>query len=229
MPLQDRFFFRFGFILTFIVSLVLVNPCQSFAGDAPDGWKFIVPEDVNIPAEKGDACSQFIFGHLYFRGQGVPQDYKKAIKWYHKAAEQGLAIAQFNLARMYENGYGVPQDYEEAVKWYQKSAEQGFAGAQCNLGLMYYNGYGVSQDYKEAIKWYRKAAEQGQAYAQFNLGFMYWAITRDYIKAYAWFNLAALQGDATAQDARDKLASTSMTPQQIASAQELCAELRAVK
>ena len=28
---------------------------------------------------------------MYYNGEGVPQDYKEAVKWYTKAAEQGLA------------------------------------------------------------------------------------------------------------------------------------------
>ena len=58
-------------------------------------------------------------------GDGVPQDYKEAVKWYRLAAEQGYADAQYNLGLMYSNGEGVPQDYKEAVKWYRLAAEQG--------------------------------------------------------------------------------------------------------
>ncbi|TNI09519.1 hypothetical protein CF134_21615 [Aeromonas salmonicida] len=34
---------------------------------------------------------------MYYYGIGVPQDYKQAITWFHKAAEQGIAIAQYSL------------------------------------------------------------------------------------------------------------------------------------
>ncbi len=34
---------------------------------------------------------------MYDSGQGVPQDYQKAIKYYLKAADQGYAYAQFNI------------------------------------------------------------------------------------------------------------------------------------
>ena len=64
---------------------------------------------------------------MYDDGQGVPQDYKQAVKWYTKAAEQGNAEAQYNLALVYANGQGVPQDYKQAAKWYTKAAEQGNA------------------------------------------------------------------------------------------------------
>tara|TARA_B100001971_G_C17841515_1_gene358830 strand:- start:16 stop:264 length:249 start_codon:yes stop_codon:yes gene_type:complete len=47
---------------------------------------------------------------LYANGQGVPQDYKAAVRWYTKAAEQGDENAQVNLGLMYDDGTGVPQD-----------------------------------------------------------------------------------------------------------------------
>ena len=56
---------------------------------------------------------------MYHNGQGVPQDYAVAVKWYRLAAEQGKASAQSNLGVMYYNGEGVPQDYAVAVKWYR--------------------------------------------------------------------------------------------------------------
>ena len=46
---------------------------------------------------------------MYAKGQGVPQDYAEAVKWYRLAAEQGFAMAQDNLGLMYKNGQGVPQ------------------------------------------------------------------------------------------------------------------------
>jgi hypothetical protein len=62
---------------------------------------------------------------MYERGQGVNQDYAKAVKWYRKAAEQGSASSQSNLGSMYFNGQGVTQNYVKAVKWWRKAAEQG--------------------------------------------------------------------------------------------------------
>ena len=65
----------------------------------------------------------------YKNGQGVPQNYPEAVKWYRKVAEQGYAEAQYNLGECYENGNGVPQNYTEAVKWLKKAAAQGHSDA----------------------------------------------------------------------------------------------------
>jgi len=47
---------------------------------------------------------------MYHNGQGVTQDYAKAIEWYKKAAEQRDTAAQKHLAVMYFSGVGVSKD-----------------------------------------------------------------------------------------------------------------------
>ena len=69
-------------------------------------------------AEQGDASAQFNLGVMYYDGQGVKQDYFKAVEWYQKAAEQGDASAQFNLGFMYDEGRGVKQDYSKAKEYF---------------------------------------------------------------------------------------------------------------
>jgi hypothetical protein len=54
---------------------------------------------------------------MYALGNGVPQDYTEAMKWYRLAAEQGHAKAQLNIAVMYGNGQGVPKDYLLTYMW----------------------------------------------------------------------------------------------------------------
>ena len=44
-------------------------------------------------AEQGDAYAQGVLGEIYRKGEGVPQDYKTALKWWTLAAEQGDADA----------------------------------------------------------------------------------------------------------------------------------------
>jgi TPR repeat protein len=120
-------------------------------------------------ANDGNAIAQVDLGLKYDDGDGIPQDYAEAMRWYRKAADQGNAKAQNNLGLMYSKGHGVPQDDAEAVKWYRKAADQGYAIAQNNLGFMYEAGRGVPRDYAEALRWYRKAADQGNVTAQNNL------------------------------------------------------------
>ena len=112
-------------------------------------------------AERGGATAQILLGVKYATGEGVPQDYKEAVKWFRKGAEQGYADAQYNLGLTYYNGRGVLQDYKEAVKWFRKAAEQGYALAQSSLGFMNYNGEGVLKDYVKAYAWFNVASANG--------------------------------------------------------------------
>src|SRR5262249_2351011 len=99
-------------------------------------------------AEQGVALGQDKFGSMYATGQGVPLDFKEAVKWFRKAADQGYANAQYNLGVAYFEGSGVPQDFKEAVKWFRKAADQGNDEAQFNLAVMYDTGQDLPQDYK---------------------------------------------------------------------------------
>ena len=60
----------------------------------------------------------------YLNGRGVPQDYRKAAKWYHLAAERGHGGAQFALGIMYNKGQGVPIDFVLSYMWLNFSAAQ---------------------------------------------------------------------------------------------------------
>ena len=80
-------------------------------------------EETKPKAEQGFAYAQFNLALMYDKGEGVPQDYKEAVKWYTKAAEQGDADAQTNLGVMYEYGLGVPKSYIKAYSWYNLASE----------------------------------------------------------------------------------------------------------
>ena len=41
---------------------------------------------VRLAAEQGDASAQLFLGHMYADGEGVPQDYVQAHKWFNLAA-----------------------------------------------------------------------------------------------------------------------------------------------
>ena len=145
------------------------------------------------------------------------------IKGYIERANKGNSEVQLRLGVIYYNGRGVPRDFIQAMKYYRLAADQGDELAQFNLGLMYLDGEGVPKDDVEAAKWFRLAADQGFARAQRNLGYMYrdgLGVPQDFVQAHMWTNLAATQGSEVGKKIRDSV-EKSMTPQQIAQAQEL--------
>jgi TPR repeat protein len=98
---------------------------------------------------------------MYSNGNGVPQNYLEAAKWYRLAANQDFAQAQVKLAEMYLDGQGLRQSDAEAVKWYRLAADRGDATAQYDLGVSYDEGRGVPQNYVDAHMWFNLAAAQG--------------------------------------------------------------------
>ena len=66
-------------------------------------------------AEQGNSEAQYNIGRMYYKGDGVPKDYKEAVKWYRNPAEQGSAGAQLDLGSIYKNKL---KNLCEARYWY---------------------------------------------------------------------------------------------------------------
>jgi TPR repeat protein len=193
-------------VVVLFISLMFSGGAESVVSNSkPAVNSPIIPTSEPDPepsATKMSAEDQFNLGNKYRKGDGVPQDYKEAVKWYSLAAARGFAFAQHHLGDMYAMGSGVPQDYNEAMKLYRLAAEQGLDYAQYTLGASYAKGQVVPQDFEEAATWYRLAAEQGNEHAQMNLGRMYQTgsgVSQDYAEAIKLYRLAAEQGLAHAQ------------------------------
>ena len=122
---------RLFFAVFLVVACATVAAADSIekAGHAYGRGDYVQAERLyRSLAEQGDPKAQYFLGVMYANGQGVPQDYKKAMTWIGKAAVQGDAAAQYRLGLMYADGKGVPRNNQEAVKWIRKAADQGHAG-----------------------------------------------------------------------------------------------------
>ena len=81
--------------------------------------------------EKGNVAAINNLGWMYECGQGVQQDYEKAMELYKQAADAGYNYAMNNLGRIYEYGNcGQKINLEEALKWYKQAVEYGYDNAQ---------------------------------------------------------------------------------------------------
>lgn len=121
-------------------------------------------EELVKRAEKGDEFAQYNLGQNYEKGDGLKQNYAKAVKWFKKSADQGNAWAQSELGVCYYQGKCVAVDHKKAFELYLKSAEQGCLAAQAMLGGCYQNGQGTEKNETEALKWYKKALENGATF-----------------------------------------------------------------
>lgn len=92
-------------------------------------------------------------GLLYYGGDGVKRDQRRAREYLKRAAELHDEHAAQFLGLMHELGQGGLQDYSEAAHWYWRAAELGNADGQWALGRLYETGRGVEQSLVEAYKW----------------------------------------------------------------------------
>ena len=178
-----------------VLAVLVFLPQSAAAGMSPEEVRNF--ERLRLLAETEITSDQIIvkLAKCYHSGDGVLQDYTKALQWYRKAAQKGNAEAQNNLGNMYYNGDGVVKDYVQAVEWYRKAANQGDAAGQTNLANRYSRGEGVTKDYVQAAAWYRRASDQGLAVAQGFLGLSYdlgEGVAKDSIEAYAYYNIASI-------------------------------------
>lgn len=81
--------------------------------------------DLLTRAETGDVSAQMMLGDMFAAGEGVPQDYAEAVRWYRLAAKRGIAKAQLSLGLLYSQGQGVEQNKEIAYQWASIAAARG--------------------------------------------------------------------------------------------------------
>ncbi|EPO5170121.1 tetratricopeptide repeat protein, partial [Acinetobacter baumannii] len=88
-------------------------------------------------ANLGSNSAQFNLGIMYFKGQGVKQDFTEARKWFERAYQTGENIdAAYTLAGMYYEGRGGSKDIEKALNLYQFAADHGDQEAAKNIEII---------------------------------------------------------------------------------------------
>ncbi|KAG9062177.1 hypothetical protein KI688_006509 [Linnemannia hyalina] len=165
-------------------------------------------------ARQGRAHAYASIRDLYANGQGVPQDYvkalngaprnlRKAFKWFENAALHGHSPSQLMLGVIhFYSDASVPLDYAKALYWIQKAASQGVALALFMVGTIHFKWLGVPQTYTTAIEWFHKAADRRFPQTQHQLSMMYLLgedLARDFPKSWEWFRKAADQNFSESQ------------------------------
>jgi len=112
------------------------------------------------------ADALFLQGLKHLQGDGVPQDYAKAMELFLEAARLGQHAAQFNVGSMYLQGAGVARDLAQALEWYKKAAETVDPDLLYNIGQVVESQHEQLQDWPFAMTCYLAAANGGLAEAQ---------------------------------------------------------------
>jgi TPR repeat protein len=174
-----------------------------FRGDYEGGLEKLL-KTLGIVKEDADGDSMASQGDLYFFGEGVPQDYRKAREWYEKGAAAGSSRAMYYLGNMYDHAQsylGEECDWVAARSWYEKSAATGYADAMAMLGWHYDRGFGGDADAGKAFYWYQKAANAGSGHGMAGLGELYElgkGVGKDAAKMQQWFEKGAEAGSGEA-------------------------------
>lgn len=124
---------------------------------------------LNKMAEFGDAQAEYSLGLMNEKGQGMPVNQHKALKYFSAAAEKDFPAAVAKLAEAYYTGNMVERDIGKSITLYRKAAELGVASAQNKYASLLFQGIDIDKNQQEAKKWFIKAMEQGNEQATRNL------------------------------------------------------------
>jgi hypothetical protein len=81
---------------------------------------------LRTSAEAGDTVAMFWLAKSLEELDGLPRDYREAMRWYSKAADQKLGVAAWSIGRLHDMGRGTSRDPDAAQTWYGRAAEFGF-------------------------------------------------------------------------------------------------------
>lgn len=123
----------------------------------------IISDDNSIG--KIAAKSAAYLGRLHLRGEGVPQSYEKALRWFRLGLKNGDAYCQYELGLMHLLGLGVRKDTMMASSYFKEAAQQDWAAAQVNLGKLFLD----QGDLKTAMSYFDVASRHGDIEAIYHL------------------------------------------------------------
>ncbi len=109
-----------------------------------------------------DGAAALALADFYYRGEIVPQDYKKARMWYNTACMKNCAPAFCALGDMALLGLDGEIDYEEAARCYLNAAGD-FRDAVYRLGDLFARGQFFRQDPELAKRLYQEVLTQEEA------------------------------------------------------------------
>lgn len=160
-------------------------------------------EQYRQVANKGYIPAYISIADIYYQ----KKNYKKAWKWYLKAAEEEDSIGQYYVGYFYQEGLHVQKNTHLAVKYYEKAVNQGLPQAIMAIADCYNNGIGYKKDVQKALEYYKRLADEGYADAQYRLGVYFQngeGGQKDVMQAVDWYQKAYLQGHARAKTKLDK-------------------------
>lgn len=161
-------------------------------------------EYYNLAAAMGNLQALCALGRIYYDGNeaDIPQNFKKSIEYYDKAAQHNYPEALNMMGYIYQYNRGVSRDYKKAFEFYTRACNLNDPAAQNNLGYMYQHSLGVERDFQKALMYYTLSDKQGHHAAANNLGFLYnhgLYVPQNHSKAFEYYTIASNRGNITAK------------------------------
>lgn len=158
------------------------------------------------PSSEGSIQANWLMGHMYRKGLGVPANLATAFQHYYRVAEDYVdhrsevsgneryfvldsLTRTANYLRKGHKKAGVRKNVSRALHFYQTAASAGHAGAQYGFAVMYLNGEGVAMDRSYGMRWLGTAAQKRYAPAASLLGDIY-KDSDDDVRALVWYRIA---------------------------------------
>lgn len=123
----------------------------------------ILTEDNGIGKYAAKAAGYL--GRMFLRGEGMEQNFEKALAWFRRGLANGDALCQYELGLMYLQGLGVRKDALTAADYFKQAANQDLASAQVKLGQLFLD----QGDVQTAIQFFEIASRQGHIEALYHL------------------------------------------------------------
>ena len=110
--------------------VLLLSGCGEEINSAARGYEKHIAGDFTAArimwsagAAQDDDLSLYYLGRIHEIGEGVAQDYEKAVEYYRRSAQLGNPYAQGNLAVLYAYGKGVTGDFVKSYAYSTLAAE----------------------------------------------------------------------------------------------------------
>ena len=117
-------------------------------------------------ASQGHVKAKQRLADLYFTGEGVKSDPKKALNLYRQAANEGDALSGLRMGKAYEEGIGVKRNLAKAIHWYERTSRRTgrskpASEARYRLGKIYSGEGDEKTNFVRAYMWLDLAAKSG--------------------------------------------------------------------
>ncbi len=125
-------------------------------------------------ARSGDTSVYFKLGTIYYKGDVIQKNIKKAMYYFKLASSYGNKKAKYNMAIIYSQKKSIYHNYKKAYSLFLDLAQMGYVKAQIKVGQYLLYGIGIQSDYSLAKRWFEQAYFHGKnKEASCNLAYIY--------------------------------------------------------